>query len=312
MTDDPISRPRRRCLAALAGGALLGGFRLSRADDIAAGALVSRPIPSTGERLPVIGLGTYRSFDIGLTESETAPVREVLRRFVDGGGRLIDSSPMYGRSEATIGRLAGELGVGGRLFHATKVWTRGREAGIAQMERSFARMGVERMDLMQVHNLLDTDVHLDTLRGWKREGRVRYLGVTHYHAGAHAELAAELGRGGIDFVQLNFSLAEPEAERRLLPLAADLGIAVIVNRPFAKGALFRAVRDRPLPPWAADYGATSWAQLFLKFILGHPAVTCAIPATGNPKHLVDNLWAGRSPLPDPDGRRRIASALAAR
>ncbi|MCB1927750.1 MAG: aldo/keto reductase [Rhodocyclaceae bacterium] len=310
MSHDPVSRPRRRCLAALAGGALLGGFPLARADDSVGGQIASRPIPTTGERLPVIGLGTYRSFDIADTETESAPVREVLRRFVDGGGRLVDSSPMYGRSEATVGRLAHELGVGDRLFHASKVWIRGRHEGIDQMARSFARMRIERMDLMQVHNLLDADTHLETLRAWKREGRIRYLGVTHYHAGAYDELAATLERGGLDFVQLNYSLAEPEADRRLLPLAADLGIAVIVNRPFAKGALFRAVRGYALPPWAADYGATTWAQLFLKFILGHPAVTCVIPATGNPEHLVDNLAAGTGRMPDPSERKQIAARFA--
>ena len=310
MSNDPISRDRRRCLAAVAGGALLGALGPSRADDSESGALISRAIPTTGERLPVIGLGTYRNFDIADTETEIAPVREVLRRFADGGGRLIDSSPMYGRSEATVGRLARELGVGNRLFHATKLWTRGREAGIAQMDRSFERMRVERMDLMQVHNLLDADTHLETLRAWKREGRIRYLGVTHYHAGAYDELAATLERGGLDFVQLNYSLAEPEADRRLLPLAADLGIAIVVNRPFAKGALFRRVRGRPLPDWAADYGAASWAQLFLKFILGHPSVTCTIPATGNPGHLLDNLAAGSGRMPDPSERKQIATRLA--
>ncbi|MCB1908563.1 MAG: aldo/keto reductase [Rhodocyclaceae bacterium] len=310
MNDRKISASRRRSLGILVAAALGGTVRLPQAADPVRRPLASRPIPSTGEPLPVIGLGTYRSFDIGDSEAESAPLREVLRRFVAGGGRLIDSSPMYGRSEATIGRLAGELGVGDRLFHATKVWTRGRDDGIDQMARSFARMGVERMDLMEVHNLLDVDTHLETLRAWRREGRIRYLGVTHYHAGAYGELASVLERGNIDFVQLNFSIGEPEAERHLLPLARDRGIAVIVNRPFAKGALFRWVRGRAVPPWAADYGAASWAQLFLKFILGHPAVTCAIPATGNPEHLLDNLAAGAGPLPDQAGRRLISTRLA--
>ncbi|MCB1887863.1 MAG: aldo/keto reductase [Rhodocyclaceae bacterium] len=298
----PVSRSRRRLLGGLAASAALPLSSPARGAPMAP---ETRPVPSSGERLPVVGLGTYRSFDIGTSEAERAPVQEVLRRFVDAGGRVIDSSPMYGRAEATIGALAGSLGVGERLFHATKVWTEGREAGIAQMQRSFARMGVARMDLMQVHNLLDVDVHLDTLRGWKADGRVRYIGVTHYHEGAYDALATVLQRDGIDFVQLNYSIVEREADRHLLPLAAERGIAVLVNRPFAKGGLFRRVRGQTVPAWAAEFGADSWARFFLKFILGHPAVTCAIPATGKPAHLDDNMGAGRGPWPDASTRERM-------
>lgn len=308
MNAAPFRPGRRRILGLAAGLAAGARSRPLLADDRQP--LLARPIPSSGEALPVIGLGTYRSFDIGASEEERAPVREVLRRFVDGGGRLIDSSPMYGRAESVVGELGAELGVGDRLFHATKVWTSGRAEGIAQMERSFARMGVARMDLMQVHNLLDADTHLATLRDWRRTGRIRYVGVTHYHAGAYGDLERVLLRGGIDFVQLNYSIVEREAEARLLPMAAERGVAVLVNRPFAQGGLFRRVRGQPLPDWASAAGADSWAQLFLKYILAHPAVTCAIPATGNPGHLLDNLAAGRGPMPDGALRHRIAELAA--
>jgi len=302
MNGTPASPTRRRLLGALAASASLPAVSADLAADAGP---ATRPVPSSGERLPVVGLGTYRSFDVGPAETERAPVREVLRRFVAAGGRVIDSSPMYGRAEAAIGELSGELGVGHYLFHATKVWTRGRDEGIAQMQRSFERMRVKRMDLMQVHNLLDVDVQLDTLRQWQSEGRVRYVGVTHYHAGAYGDLARLLARERLDFVQLNYSILEREADRRLLPLAAERGVAVLVNRPFAQGGLFGRVRGRPLPPWAAEFGATSWAQFFLKFVLGHPAVTCAIPATSAPRHLDDNLGAARGPWPDAETRRRM-------
>ncbi len=302
MTDPPSSYRRRHLLGALAAAPALPLTRVARADSAA---LERRTVPASGARLPVVGLGTYRSFDVGPSEDERAPIREVLRRFVASGGRVIDSSPMYGRSEETIGQLASELGVGDRLFHATKVWTAGRDEGMAQMDRSFSRMRVKQMDLMQVHNLLDVDTHLETLRRWRAEGRVRHVGVTHYHAGAYDALAEVLRRDGIDFVQLNFSILEREAARRLLPLAADRGVAVLVNRPFAQGGLFRRVRGQVLPAWAADFGAASWAQFFLKFILGHPAVTCVIPATGKPKHLDDNMGAASGPWPDAPTRERM-------
>jgi diketogulonate reductase-like aldo/keto reductase len=213
---------------------------------------------------------------------------------------------MYGSAEQVTGQLAAELGAHSRLFVATKVWTSGRAAGVRQMEDSMRRLRVERLDLMQVHNLVDVQTHLATLREWKAAGRIRYLGVTHYHAGAHADLEQLMKRGDIDFLQVNYSLAEPEAERRLLGAAAEGGAAVIVNRPFAEGAMFRRVRDRALPPWAKEAGCASWAQLFLKWILAHPAVTCAIPGTRNPRHVADNLGALAGPLPDAALRRRMA------
>jgi diketogulonate reductase-like aldo/keto reductase len=278
----------------------------------AAPALLTRPIPSSGETLPAIGLGTWRTFDVGPSPAERAPLREVLARFVALGGRVIDSSPMYGAAEAVAADLAAELGLHASLFVATKVWTTGREAGIAQMERSLRQLRVERLDLMQVHNLVDWRTHLRTLREWKQAGRIRYVGITHYTAGAYGELEQVLRSEPLDFVQVNYSLAERDAERRLLPLAQERGIAVLVNRPFAEGGIFQRVRGQALPPWAADIGAQSWAQFFLKWILAHPAVTCVIPATSRPQHLEDNMKAGLGPLPDPATRERMASLVTAR
>ena len=269
---------------------------------------IVRPIPSSKETVPVIGLGTWQTFDVGAGAAR-GPLRQVLRRFVELGGRIVDSSPMYGRAESVAGDLAAELGVRDKLFVATKVWTNGRDAGVAQMEESARRLRTPRLDLMQVHNLVDWRTHLQTLAEWKRAGRVRYVGVTHYTAGAYAELEQVMKTERLDFVQVNYSVAEREAERRLLPLAVDRGIAVLVNRPFAEGALFRRVRGRPLPPWAAEAGCQSWAQLFLKWIIAHPAVTCVIPATSRPEHLEDNMQAGGAPLPDAALRDRIAAVL---
>jgi aryl-alcohol dehydrogenase-like predicted oxidoreductase len=217
---------------------------------------------------------------------------------------------MYGRSENVTGELARELGVAKQLFVATKVWTSGRDAGISQMEQSLRRLRVQKLDLMQVHNLVDYRTHLMTLRKWRDQGRVRYLGVTHYHAGAYAELARVLETEELDFVQLNYSMAERDAEQRLLPLAADKNLAVLVNRPFAEGALFKRTSGKRLPPWAKEIGCASWAQFFLKFIIAHPAVTCAIPATSKIAHLIDNMQAGSGPLPDAHQRERMARYLA--
>jgi aryl-alcohol dehydrogenase-like predicted oxidoreductase len=271
--------------------------------------LHSRPIPRTGERLPVIGLGTWQTFDIGRNAPERAELTEVMRRFAAQGGRVVDSSPMYGQAERVVGDVTGDLSVRGKLFFATKVWTSGRDAGIRQMETSLKLMRAGTMDLMQVHNLLDLDTHSRTLRDWKAAGRIRYLGITHYHAGAHADLERLLRTREWDFAQFNYSLAEPEAETRLLPACAELGVAVIVNRPFAEGALFRQVKGRELPSWAAEIDCASWAQFFLKWIVSHPAVTCAIPGTSRVVHLEDNLKAGLGRLPDAAMRRRMAQEL---
>ena len=276
----------------------------------AAAAPLARRIPKSDETVPAVGLGTWQAFDVAGDAAELAQAKETLTVLVEGGGSLVDSSPMYGSAETVTGTLAAELGIRSRLFVATKVWTRGREAGIRQMGDSMKKLRVERLDLMQVHNLVDAQVHLATLREWKKAGRVRYVGVTHYHAGAHADLERIIAPGDIDFVQFNYSLAEPEAERRLLKAAAASRTAVIVNRPFAEGAMFGRVKGKPLPDFAREIGCASWAQFFLKWILAQPAVTCVIPGTRNPKHLADNLGAACDPLPDEAMRRRMADAFA--
>jgi len=269
--------------------------------------MLTRPIPSSGEKLPVIGLGTWQTFDVDLAQS--APLAEVLRTFVKLGGRLIDSSPMYGRAEQVIGDLLTKLKLRDSLFLATKVWTRGQQAGIDSMERSFARLQTKTIDLMQVHNLVDAETQLQTMREWKAQGRFRYLGVTHYEAGAFAEVAKILAREKLDFVQINYSIMERDAEEKILPLAQERGIAVIVNRPFGGGDLFHRVRGKPLPDFAAEFDCTSWAQFFLKWIVAHPAVTCAIPATNSVQHLDDNMRAGFGRLPDAKLRQRMIEAI---
>jgi diketogulonate reductase-like aldo/keto reductase len=268
--------------------------------------VLERPIPRSDETLPGVGLGTWQVFDVAGDARELGQARETLRMFVEGGGRVIDSSPMYGSSETVTGQLAAELGVRPRLFVATKVWTTGKQAGIRQMEDSMRKLRVERLDLMQVHNLVDVQTHLATLADWRAAGRVRYVGVTHYHAGGHAELGRLVRRGDVDFVQVNYSLAEPEADARLLGVCAEARVAVIVNRPFAEGAMFGRVKGRAVPEWAREAGCASWAQYFLKWILGHPAVTCVIPGTRNPKHVADNLGAMAGPLPDAALRLRMS------
>jgi diketogulonate reductase-like aldo/keto reductase len=273
------------------------------------GAQLRRHIPSSGEEIPAVGLGTYNAFDIGRDAGERAAAKEVLRLFVEAGGKLVDSSPMYGAAESVVGALADDLGVHDQLFVATKVWTSGGQAGVAQMQDSMAKLGVKTLDLMQVHNLLDLDTHLATLRDWKNAGRIRYLGVTHYHDGAYDALIKVLKRGGIDFVQFNYSMSEREAELRMLPAAAETGTAVIINRPFAQASLFNRVKGKPLPEWERDFDCATWAQFFLKYILAHPAVTCVIPATRNPKHLTDNMGAGLGRLPDASMRKRMVAYL---
>ncbi|MEO8718102.1 MAG: aldo/keto reductase [Burkholderiales bacterium] len=271
----------------------------------------TRAIPSSGEALPVIGLGTWQTFDAGGDAIARAPLRDVLKAFFDGGGRLVDSSPMYGSSESVVGDLCADLGICEPLFMASKVWTRGREQGIREMQRSIERMRAGRMDLMQVHNLLDVETHTKTLLEWKAAKRVRYIGVTHYATSGHTAVGRSLKTKQYDFVQINYSLDEPESDRSLLPLARELGVAVVINRPFATGSMFRRVRGKPLPPWAAELGIQSWAQYFLKWIVAHPAVTCVIPATSKPEHLRDNLGAGLGALPDAAQRARMARHYAA-
>jgi diketogulonate reductase-like aldo/keto reductase len=264
---------------------------------------MTKRIPSTGEPLPIIGVGTWQTFDVGNDPSARAPLREVLKLL---NGNLIDSSPMYGSSETVAGDLVAELGMRDKLLVATKVWTNGRDAGIEQMETSFKRLRVQRMDLMQVHNLADFGTHTKTLLDWKHKKRIRYVGITHYTASAYGEVERVMKTRQYDFLQINYSLGERESEKRLLEIARELRMAVIANRPFVEGALFRRVKGKPLPTWAADLGIASWAQYFLKWIVSHPAITCAIPGTGNPKHMKDNLGAGLGPLPDENARRRMA------
>ena len=269
----------------------------------------SRPIPRTGEALPVVGVGTWQTFDVGPNAPERAELKEVLKLLAEHGGSVIDSSPMYGAAERVAGDLTAELGLRDKLFFATKVWTSGREAGIAQMEQSFKLMRTQRMDLMQAHNLLDVETHAKTLREWKAAGRVRYMGITHYHSGAYAQVERLVKTKQFDFVQINFSMAEREAEARLLPTCAETGTAVIINRPFSGADLFNEVKGRPLPPWAAEFDCASWGSFFLKWILGNPAVTCVIPGTRRTAHLRDNVQAGMGRLPDAAMRKRMLDYL---
>ncbi len=274
--------------------------------------MITRPIPRTGEAMPVIGLGTWQTFDVGAVAATRAPLRQVLDKLLAAGGRMIDSSPMYGRAEAVTGDLVADAGARTKIFLATKVWTSGRARGIEEMRRSAERLRSPVIDLMQIHNLLDWETHLATLREMKAQGRIRYIGITHYTTGALAELARLIAsEPDIDFVQLPYSIATRAAEERLLPLAAERRVAVIVNRPFEEGALFGRVKGQPLPPWASEIGCQSWAQLFLKYILAHPAVTCVIPATANPAHMADDLAAGTPPLPDERQRQRLREAWGA-
>jgi len=280
----------------------------------AADAPLKRPIPKTGELLHAIGLGTWQTFDIGNDAAARAAAREVLARFVKAGGQMVDSSPMYGSSESVVGDLAADLGAEKSLFLATKVWTSGREAGMRQMEESLRRMRVgslnpKAIDLMQVHNLSDVKTQLNTLREWKQQGKIRYLGITHYHEGAYGELERLIKSEQLDFAQFNYNVATTAAELRLLPICAEYRTAVIVNRPFEEGDLFRRVKGREVPKWAGEFDCNSWAQFFLKFILAHPAVTCAIPATRNPDYLVDNMGAALGRLPDAAMRRRMVQHM---
>ncbi len=298
----------RRELFRLAGGALA----LAACGEVSGTmprSVIERAIPSSGEKLPVVGMGTWQTFDVGASASARKPLEEVLTEFVRLGGRLIDSSPMYGNSEEVAGDLAKKAGVHEKLFIATKVWTSGRQAGIEQMERSATLLQAPRIDLMQVHNLVDVDTHLATLRKWKEAGRIRYIGVTHYHSGAYDDVERIMKKEPLDFLQINYSIQERDAERRLLPLATDRGIAVIANRPYAGGDLFGRVRSQPLPALATELGCESWGQFFLKFIIGHPAITCAIPATSKLTHLRDNMGAATGPLPNDSQRGEMAELI---
>ena len=269
----------------------------------------TRRIPSSGVAVPVIGLGTWRGFDVGGDAAARARLTDVLRELFAAGGRVIDSSPMYGSSEQVAGDLLAALKAHDRAFVATKVWTDGREAGMGQMEASMRKLRDERIELMQIHNLVDWRTHLETLRIWKKEGRIQHLGITHYRDDAHDELEAVIRAETIDAVQLNYSIDNRAAEQRLLPLAADRGVAVLVNLPFGGGGLLKRLQGRPLPSWAAEIGCRSWAQILLKYVVSHPAVTCAIPGTSRPEHMRENALAGAGPLPDAAFRKRMVEAM---
>jgi len=293
---------RRSALKLLLGAGFAGRWKIAGA--VSSGAMLTREIPSTGERLPVVGLGTSDEFSV-LPGEDLGPLREVLRRFVELGGTMVDTAPAYGNAEEVIGGLVAELGIAKKLFIATKVRTHGREAGLAQMRASERLLRKRPLDLLQVHSLVDVNTQLKNLRAWKEAGRVRYIGITHSHTSAFGDLERLLVNERLDFVQLNYSPTEPDAEERLLPLAEEKGVAVVVNRPFENGAYFRKVKGKPLPDWVAEFDCTSWAQFSLKFIVSHRAVTCVIPATSNPRHLVDNMHAGMGRFPDERTRRRM-------
>lgn len=286
--------------------AALAGAMAAKADG--EGALLQRVIPSSGEKIPVIGLGTSGPFEVGVDPQQRVPLSAVLEAFFAGGGTFIDTSPMYSTAEAVLGDLLTPT-MQERAFVATKVWTRGEQEGVRQMTRSRELLRRRKIDLMQVHNLLDLEVQLRTLRRWKAEGRIRYIGITHYTVASHDTLAEIIRREPLDFVQFNYSATTTAAEKTLLPLCADRGVATIINRAFDDGKIFAQLRGTALPGWAGDIGCSSWAQVLLKYVISHPAVTCVIPATGKVANMQDNLAAGRGPLPDAPLRRAIAAAV---
>lgn len=298
---------RRRLLSA-AGLSLVPGIAL--AGQAPAGSLITRTISRSGEKIPAVGMGTWLTFDIGRSAFDLARRRRVLEAFYAGDGRMIDSSPMYGRAEAVVGELIAQLGSAATTFSATKVWTQGRDAGARQMLDSLRLWGLRRFDLLQVHNMVDWEAHLATLRQWQADGRVRYVGITTSHGRRHSALEAALKREDFDFMQVSYSFADRSVEARLLPLAAERGTAVIINRPFDGGALVDRLNGFRLPGWAAEIGCTSWSQVCLKWIVSHPAVTCAIPATTDPEHMRENIAAARGRLPDAALRRTIADHVA--
>ena len=299
------SLPRRRALKYLATAGATTLLPMTATAQPQDKRLITRNIPGSGEALPVVGIGTYATFDVGPRAPERAELRQVLQEFAALGGSVIDSSPMYGEAERVVGDLTADLANRKQYFFATKVWTSGEQAGVRQMDQSFKLMRTATMDLMQIHNLLDLAAHTRTLRNWKADGKIRYMGITHYHEGAHAELEKLVKTKTYDTVQFNYSLTEREAEARLLPACADAGVAVIINRPFAQANLFGRVKGKALPPWTAEFDCHSWAQFFLKYLLGHPAVTCVIPGTRRVSHLKDNMQASFGRLPDAAMRRRM-------
>ncbi len=307
MTDRISRRQAAKLIGATAAGALLpfGGARLFAAGE--SSRLILRAIPSTGEKLPVLGLGSALTFDVPSRSPQVAAIGEVISLFVKQGGKLIDTSPAYGNAESLIGELAFKAGLTKSLFFATKIWTRDKLQGIAQMEKSLQRLRTRTIDLVQVHNLSDVDREMGLLNEWKAKGKIRYTGMTHSERKGHGEMERAMKVHKPDFIQINYSLMDRAAAQRLLPLARDLGSAVIINRPFGGGGIFQVLAGKKVPAWAAEFDCHSWAQFLLKWIVSHPAVTCVIPATNDPKHLVDNMGAGMGRLPDAKTRERMAA-----
>lgn len=304
---DKLSRRHTLKLVAYAGSAAMVNSLLPF--TITNKTMIQRAIPSSDEPLPVIGLGSWIQFDVGSSDTERQPLKQVLAKMHEMGGKLIDSSPMYGQAEDVIGALTTAMGLADKFFYATKVWTSGKQAGIDQMEESLRKMRRKTIDLMQVHNLVDWQTHLNTLKDWKQQGKVRYAGITHYTTSSHAQLEQIIKSASLDFVQFNYSMRVRNAEQRLLLAAKDKGVAVIINEPFEKGSLFGAVKGKSLPPWAAEYDMNSWAQFFLKYIISHPAVNCVIPGTSDPTHVADNMMAGYGRLPDEKTRQKMVELI---
>ncbi len=309
MNEDSISQLSRRDALKLSAVALAGlacPWQTAQASNEA----ITKTIPKSGESLSVIGMGSSRTFNDYRDPRTGKELTGILQAFFDKQGQLIDSSPMYGPAETAIGQLLKNVNGKQGMFAATKVWTDGKQQGIDQMNASFGKLGVEVMDLMQIHNLRDWQIHLNTLRDWKEQGKIRYLGITTSHGRFHSELLDIMAREPLDFVQFSYNIVDREVENSLLPMAADKGIATLINRPFARGDLFRKVKGKNVPEWASEFGCNSWGQFFLKFVVSHPAATCVIPATSKLKHMIDNMGANYGRLPNDKERQRMIAFIA--
>lgn len=299
---------RRTVLKVLGVSSLTPSMALQATD--AKNYMARRIIPSTGELLPVIGLGTSRVFDTNLSEKSLNPRKEIVKALLDHGGSLIDTSPMYGRAEEVTGKIAQDLKINDLLFLATKVWIEGKEAGEIQMNASSKKLNKAVIDLMQIHNLLDWKTHIKTLYEWKEQGKINYIGISHFRSNAFNQIEKIITKERIDFAQFNYSLEEREAEKRLLPLCREKGVATLINRPFMRGKLFKAVARKKLPSWTYEYNVNTWSQFFLKFILANQAVTTVIPATSNPTHMIDNLIGGIGPIPEVGLQKKMVEVVA--
>jgi len=298
----------RRTVLKILGASSLNPPMALQAADIGNN-MARRIIPSTGELLPVIGLGTSRVFDTNLSQRSLNPRKEIIKALLDHGGTLIDTSPMYGRAEEVTGKIAKDLKVNDQLFIATKVWIEGKEAGEIQMKESSKKLNTAVIDLMQIHNLLDWKTHIKTLYDWKEQGKINYIGISHFRSSSFSQVEKIIAKEQIDFAQFNYSLKEREAEKRLLPLCKEKGIATMINRPFMRGKLFKEVAKKKLPSWAYEYNVSTWSQFFLKFILANPAVTSIIPATSNPLHMIDNLIGGIGQIPEAGLQKKMERAV---